>query len=262
MIVGWDTVNSPLFFILTVSCVAGALLFLTLRAPDDSTGSKGFEHLVPPDGCKSVAGTFRLLFTKRMLMFTPLMFYTGLGMTYWAGWFTRQILDTRYIGVCMCGFGIAEAIGGLVLGRLSDRLGRTSVVMFGFFAQATAMYLSWLANERMLGGGDMLFFYIAAPILGLADCAFQTQLMAALASDYTTLSADAFAIFKLLQSLGAALGFGITGLFGGDTASRTGFLEELIILGGLLVLGIFFYLLMLRVPKEPVRLASRRESRR
>jgi len=251
-VVGWDDSNSPLFVVLGLCCVTGSLCFLLLRQPDPFDGTpmrdstKHFMTLA--DACRTVHNTFQLLFTPRMLLFSPMMFYTGLGMTFWAGWFPRQ-QDKHYIGLVMPLFGLAEGIGGPLLGKVSDKLGRTSVICFGFVMQLGALFVSWLANEHYAKHDDMTYFYFAAPMLGFADCAFQTQCMAVLSSDYHNRSADAYAIYKLMQSLGATLGFFITPLFGASTASRHHFLMEIIVVAGLLVLGMLGYMAYQLSPK-------------
>jgi MFS family permease len=84
---------------------------------------------------------------------------------------------------------------------VSDRFGRGVVVAFGGAMEAAGLALTYFAN----GSNSTYIYYLAAAALGFADCAIQTQIMALLGAVYNTQAPEAFAVFRLLMSLGATV---------------------------------------------------------
>lgn len=106
MVIGWDDTKSPLFIFLAASGILGTGLFLCLKTPDSTQGSK----VDPPDPrpvSEQIFATIRLMFKARMVCLLPLFLFSGIEMTMWSAWFTRQMYKTE-IGLVMvvrCGTG-------------------------------------------------------------------------------------------------------------------------------------------------------------
>jgi len=89
----------------------------------------------------------------RILLLSPMFFWTGFELAFWTGEFP-QLLDPsvrrclpfpgadrvltdacahvlQTIGLVLMFAGVAEVVGGLVVGWLSDRLGRSLTVLLG-----------------------------------------------------------------------------------------------------------------------------------
>ena len=99
MVIGWDNTKSPLFIFLAASGVLGTCLFFCLKTPDSSQGSK----VEPPDPrpvSEQIFATIRLMFKARMVCLLPLFLFSGIEMTMWSAWFTRQMYKTE-IGLVM-----------------------------------------------------------------------------------------------------------------------------------------------------------------
>ena len=99
MVIGWDDTKSPLFIFLAASGILGTGLFLCIKTPDSSQGSK----VDPPDPrpvSEQILATIRLMFKARMVCLLPLFLFSGIEMTMWSAWFTRQMYKTE-IGLVM-----------------------------------------------------------------------------------------------------------------------------------------------------------------
>jgi hypothetical protein len=57
----------------------------------------------------------KMLANPRMLLLLPMMFFTGLNNTFYAAWFTRQILSC-HTGLVLLALGAGEMIGAYVAG--------------------------------------------------------------------------------------------------------------------------------------------------
>ena len=89
MVIGWSDTKSPLFIFLAASGMLGTALFLCLKAPDPSQGSK-VEPLDSRPVSEQNFATIRLMFKVRMVCLLPLFLFSGIEMTMWSAWFTRQ----------------------------------------------------------------------------------------------------------------------------------------------------------------------------
>ncbi len=144
-----------------------------------------------------------------------MMFFTGLNNTFYAAWFTRQIMSC-HTGLVLLALGAGEMVGAYMAGsrvcvvryhhlitRLPGKVADTfkngqKVVLFSAAAmQAAALYLSVTANAT----GDYTNFFapaghlnllnpfttnsktltFCAALLGLADACFQPQVMSLVA---------------------------------------------------------------------------------
>jgi hypothetical protein len=99
MVIGWDDTKSPLFIFLAASGVLGTGLFFCLKTPDSSQGSK-VEPLDSRPVSEQIFATIRLMFKARMVCLLPLFLFSGIEMTMWSAWFTRQMYKTE-IGLVM-----------------------------------------------------------------------------------------------------------------------------------------------------------------
>ena len=183
----------------------------------------------------------KMLGNPRMVLLLPMMFFTGLNNTFYAAWFTRQILSC-HTGLVLLALGAGEMVGayctGVCLqsaaidfciitrhaGKIADSFknGQKMVLFAATGMQATALYLSISANAS----GDYRNFFAPAALLGLADACFQPQVMSYIGTAFTADVANAGAINKLLQSVGAMTAFFITPLFGRHTADPQSFTYE------------------------------------
>uniref|UniRef100_A0A3Q3N856 Major facilitator superfamily domain containing 11 n=1 Tax=Mastacembelus armatus TaxID=205130 RepID=A0A3Q3N856_9TELE len=229
-----DKDRQTVFISLTVISLVGCFLFFLIRKPDpESSPSDPFE--TPPQTVLtsiylSAVKACKMFVTKEMLLLSVSIGYTGLELTFYSGVYgtcigamTRFGKDAKsLIGLSGIFIGLGEILGGGVFGMLNknDRFGRNVVVLLGLITHFVAFYLIFLniASNAPLApeGGTDLQAYISPSVevallcsflLGLGDSCFNTQLLSIIGFMFRDNSAPAFAVFKFIQSIMAALAF-------------------------------------------------------
>ena len=170
-----------------------------------------------------------LLKTRNMILLSTTIAYTGFELTFFSGIFGNAIgnIDKsklsdpkRQIGLIGMSIGVGEIVGGLlfgIFGKLTNKYGRDPVVLIGFLVHMVTFYLIFLnvPNDAPLNttSGESwleynLYIYVfSAFLLGFGDSSFNTQIYSILGTLYAEDSAPAFALFKFVQSVAAAIGF-------------------------------------------------------
>ncbi|TSS23703.1 UNC93-like protein MFSD11 [Bagarius yarrelli] len=175
-----------------------------------------------------------LLGTKPILLLSFSMAYSGLELSFYSGVYGTCIGATTYfgesskalIGISGIAVGIGEIIGGGLFGLVlkNNHFRRTSVVFLGMVVHFVSFYLIYLniPNDApvVFNTSSQLNPYLSPSVsiavlcsflLGLGDSCFNTQLYSILGCVYTEQSSSAFAIFKFIQSVFAAVAFFYSG---------------------------------------------------
>uniref|UniRef100_A0A8C8BIA3 UNC93-like protein MFSD11 n=1 Tax=Otus sunia TaxID=257818 RepID=A0A8C8BIA3_9STRI len=225
------------FIALTVISLVGTVLFFLIRKQED-TRTPGEE-----DSQKEVLNSvinfyyyvfteksIKLSFTKEILLLSVTTAYTGLVLTFFSGVYGTCIgavnrfgsEEKSLIGLSGIFTGVGEILGGGLFGLLSknNRFGRNPVVMLGIIVHFIAFYLIFfnMPNDApiapMEGTDDVAYMnpskevaIFCSFLLGLGDSCFNTQLLSILGFLYSEDSAPAFAIFKFVQSICAAVAY-------------------------------------------------------
>ncbi|KAM4664622.1 UNC93-like protein MFSD11 [Discoglossus pictus] len=232
------------FIALTVISLVGSVLFFLIRNPDspesqDEDRASDSEQIVVGNmnmqsnlskALEAFIRSVKLSVTKEMLLLSVSMAYTGLELTFYSGVYGTCIgsindfgSDAKsLIGLSGIFVGLGEVLGGSVFGLLSKngRFSRNPVVILGLVVHVLAFYLIFLnvPNDAPIASRDGTYSqaFIAPSkvlalfcsfLLGLGDSCFNTQLLSILGSLYAEDSAPAFAIFKFVQSITAAVAF-------------------------------------------------------
>ncbi|CAB1439704.1 unnamed protein product [Pleuronectes platessa] len=230
-----------------ISLVGCFLFFLIRRPDPESSPSEVTESLLQAESTESSTDTSphsglcsqaldafvqacKIFVTKEMLLLSFSIGYTGLELTFYSGVYgtcigamTRFGKDAKsLIGISGIFIGIGEILGGGVFGMLNkrNRFGRNPVVLLGLVTHFVAFYLIFLniASDAPLAPeeGTDLQAYISPSVavamlcsflLGLGDSCFNTQLLSIIGVMFRDNSAPAFAVFKFIQSIMAALAF-------------------------------------------------------
>uniref|UniRef100_A0A8C9XMN1 Major facilitator superfamily domain containing 11 n=1 Tax=Sander lucioperca TaxID=283035 RepID=A0A8C9XMN1_SANLU len=225
-----DKDRQTVFISLTVISLVGCFLFFLIRKPDPEPTAPSeqsqsiimsFPLCSSPDVglCSQAldAFAFKMFGTKEMLLLSLSIAYTGLELTFYSGVYgtcigamTRFGQDAKsLIGISGICIGVGEILGGGVFGMLNkcNRFGRNPVVLLGLITHYVAFYLIFLniASDAPIAPepGTDLQAYIDPSVgvalfcsflLGFGDSCFNTH-------------APAFAVFKFIQSIMAALAF-------------------------------------------------------
>uniref|UniRef100_A0A3Q3D2M0 Major facilitator superfamily domain containing 11 n=1 Tax=Hippocampus comes TaxID=109280 RepID=A0A3Q3D2M0_HIPCM len=235
-----DKDRQTVFISLTVISLVGCFLFFLIRKPDAEAeiapGDESEAPLLPSDSdnvtlCSPVRAC-KMLVTKEMLLLSLSIAYTGVELTFYSGVYGTCIgamtglgADAKSLmglsGICV---GLGEILGGGVFGVLNKggrgRVGRNPVVLLGLLSHYVAFYLIFIniADDAPLApeeGTELTAFIrpsvgvalLCSFLLGLGDSCFNTQLLSIIGFTFRNNSAPAFAIFKFIQSILAALAF-------------------------------------------------------
>ncbi|NWI28847.1 MFS11 protein, partial [Sula dactylatra] len=230
------------FIALTVISLVGTVLFFLIRKQEDTKapGEEDSANEILGDSSsaqnkmmRAVAAfkkSIRLSFTKEILLLSVTTAYTGLELTFFSGVYGTCIgavnrfgsEEKSLIGLSGIFIGVGEILGGGIFGLLSknNRFGRNPVVMLGIVIHFIAFYLIFfnMPNDAPIApmeGTDAAAYMIPSKevaifcsfLLGLGDSCFNTQLLSILGFLYSEDSAPAFAIFKFVQSICAAVAY-------------------------------------------------------
>uniref|UniRef100_UPI00358F03EB UNC93-like protein MFSD11 n=1 Tax=Myxine glutinosa TaxID=7769 RepID=UPI00358F03EB len=200
-----------------------------MNNPEPSTAQVGLGQAK-----QALRNSVKLFFTRHMFFLSACMAYTGLELTFFSGVYGTCLGATNYfenakslIGLSGMFVGVGEITGGGLFGVVSQRLrlGRTrpnrgAVVILGLVTHAVAFFLAFLnlPSDAPISGGSgtnkLSYLNPSVPVallcsflLGFGDSCYNTQLYSVLGSRYAKDSAPAFAIFKFVQSITAAIAF-------------------------------------------------------
>uniref|UniRef100_A0AAY4ARU3 UNC93-like protein MFSD11 n=1 Tax=Denticeps clupeoides TaxID=299321 RepID=A0AAY4ARU3_9TELE len=225
-----DKDRQTVFITLTVISLIGSFLFFLIQRPEpEAPPSDASESLLPPENSEGKKA-LQLSITKEMLLLSLSIGYTGLELTFYSGVYGTSIgAMTQFgqdakglIGLSGIFIGIGEILGGGVFGMMNkcNRFGRNPVVLLGLFTHFLAFFLIFLniANNAPCApeeGTDLQGFIMPSVevalfcsfLLGLGDSCFNTQLLSIIGFMYREDSAPAFAVFKFVQSITAAVAF-------------------------------------------------------
>ncbi|XP_024246260.1 UNC93-like protein MFSD11 [Oncorhynchus tshawytscha] len=230
-----------------ISLVGSFLFFLIQKPEPEATPSEASESLLQTESTESAPiiiatpglgsqaldafkKALQLSVTKEMLLLSISIAYTGLELTFYSGVYGTCIgAMTQFgndakslIGLSGIFIGLGEILGGGVFGMLNkcNRFGRNPVVLLGLITHFVAFYLIFLniASDAPIAPeeGTHLQAYITPSVevallcsflLGLGDSCFNTQLLSIVGFMFREDSAPAFAVFKFVQSITAALAF-------------------------------------------------------
>ncbi|KAJ7989404.1 hypothetical protein DPEC_G00304200 [Dallia pectoralis] len=242
-----DKDRQTVFISLTVISLVGSFLFFLIQKrepeatpsdssdslPAESTESASVVVSSPSLGSQALDAfkkALQLSVTKEMLLLSISIAYTGLELTFFSGVYGTCIgAMTRFgedakslIGLSGIFIGIGEILGGGVFGLLNkcNRFGRNPVVLLGMITHFVAFYLIFLniASDAPIApeeGTDLEAYFTPSVevalfcsfLLGLGDSCFNTQLLSIVGFMFREDSAPAFAVFKFVQSITAALAF-------------------------------------------------------
>ncbi|XP_060748466.1 UNC93-like protein MFSD11 [Tachysurus vachellii] len=242
-----DKDRQTVFISLTIISLVGNFLFFLIQRPvTEVVPSDRSESPLPGDACESDSvviapqglgaqalvafkKSIQLAMTKEMLLLSISIAYTGLELTFYSGVYGTCVgAMTRFgddakslIGLAGIFIGVGEILGGSVFGMLNQcKYGRNPVVFLGLVTHILAFYLIFLniASDAPLAPeeGTQLEGFITPSIelalfcsflLGLGDSCFNTQLLSIVGFIFREDSAPAFAVFKFVQSIAAALAF-------------------------------------------------------
>merc|ERR1711936_1537773 len=217
------SVRTTVGIVLLAITLSGVAVMALLRPTSWDTTS---EQATSPS--KALWDSFALFLTTDMLLLSITFFYTGLQLSIWSGVYPTSVGFFGGLGterkalatIALISIAAGEVIGGATFGffgHLTAKRGRDPIVVLGFILSMLAYFLTFLAipNSANLNETEELAFIdpnryliiFIAFLLGFSDACFNTQITSILGGVFKEQSSSAFAIFKFMQSLSAAIAF-------------------------------------------------------
>jgi len=215
--------------VLTTVGLIGTALLLVLRGGRASSQSTSVKQSFS-ESLDALVGAARLFTTQRMSLLCITFFYTGLELSFFSGVYGSALGNTnnidpegnarRYIGISGMLIGAGEIIGGAsfgILGSKTNRYGRDPIVILGYVVHMISFFLIFInlpSRSSLEATTDPAYItsslgvgLVCSFLLGFGDACFNTQMYSILGVLYANNSAPAFALFKFVQSIAAAIAF-------------------------------------------------------
>lgn len=151
---------------------------------------------------KSLLNTISTLFQLKMLLLTSFCFYSGFAAAFFVGALPPR-MPKDHLPFILASYQAAEVIGSLLLGHGADLLGKRYMVWLTFSLHAIVIAMSFFVFQV----NQIWLYYLMQFIAGLADSGCNTQLYAVIDGLFRYNAGNAFAAYRLVQSLSSAIGF-------------------------------------------------------
>ncbi|XP_065217457.1 UNC93-like protein MFSD11 [Planococcus citri] len=217
-----------IYSVLSGVCLLGVFILMLLRPPLNMRGQQISDTSNAPS--KAFISSLAIIGTKDMLLLFISFWFTGTHLAFAASiysaciGFTTKL--TRYpkslIGLSGIVFAVGEIIAGVCFGVAADittfQFGRNPIVILGavvLLVGYVLIYLNLPTDAQFHDTTAISYFdppiawlaVLCSFLLGFGDSCFNTQIYSIVATRYRENSPPAFALFKLVQSLGSAVAF-------------------------------------------------------
>lgn len=224
--------RTHLFIGLGGACALGLFCMFLLRTKAPITRDpelvEDLETITPPSLKETFFKAFSLIKKRTMVLLLFPFIYTGIELTFFSGVYGTCIGNNQYfgkdskglIGISGIIIGVGEILGGVVFGifgKWTNRFGKDPFILMGYIIHMVAFYLIFLnipfdapfqeTMQRTFITSNLTLAMVCSFLLGLGDSIYNTQIYSIIGSVYPKDSAPAFAIFKFIQSLAAAMCF-------------------------------------------------------
>lgn len=135
----------------------------------------------------------------------------------------------------MISFGITNALGSFLFGRISKHIGRVNCLLLAAILNYSGIYLM-LSRELIPEADNNVMLFGMPAVWGLADAAWQTQINSLYGILFPTNQEAAFSNFRLWESLGFAISYAYSTMICTST--------KLYLLAVYLTIGLFGYLVV------------------
>lgn len=234
-----DSTNpAQLFILFTVTSALSVLLFLFLQTPP-----KDQAMIEPPlynvNVLTRLKDMWRTLTDRNFLLLVLIIAYSGFSQSFFSGSFTKE-LGRYLLNYVMIFFGVADALGSFMFGKVIDVLGRKPILLIATAMVIISTILLLAVSREVLQQRNMLY-YICAIMFGLGDAGVFTVLYATIGNLFASRVETAFGTFRLVQSLTTGLAY-VVFLYVEDFSYQVLMLDSLLMMGllGFLFLDFFF----------------------
>lgn len=187
------------------------------------------------DGVVLLGATFRHLMHPYQLLIVPLTIWSGVEQAFIQGDFTSAFiscgLGVHMVGYVMICYGVFDALCSICFSPMVKLVGRIPVFLLGCVANVSiiVLFMVWEPNSD-----DIIVFFVAAAVWGIADAVWQTQINAFYGVIFPGEAEAAFSNYRMWESMGFIITF--------VTNSTICITTKLYIVIGFLTLGMAGYL--------------------
>lgn len=148
----------------------------------------------------------------RLQLICPLIIYSGTIHVFQYGYFPTLITTKEWRFRCLAIFGFCDAVSSLVMGQISDRIGRLPILMGGAMFNGVIFVFLWTHFEfeefnAMTGHFELC---ILSGCLGIGNGCIGPQIYALLPVLFEDVSkADVFANAKFFREISSSIAFGL-----------------------------------------------------
>jgi MFS family permease len=171
--------------------------------------------------------------------------------SFWNGEFPR-LLPKEEIGLVLLFAGVSEVIGGLTFGRLSNRFGKSLILLLGSFSFALALIFITSTQRKIhvnpTWHSVSWTAYAASTCVGITDSAFNVMVWSTLGDLYPHNAVNAFTAFNFIQYLGMAVGFWYP--LGAPMHGENGSLLQIYVQTALLILATVGFVVSQRIQAQ------------
>eukprot|EP00347_Sterkiella_histriomuscorum_P021544 403333605 len=157
--------------------------------------------------CKDVERVYKLLISKRMLIFLPQLLWIGVSIAIYSGLLVTiiqtSLTDVTNINkkneksmLALVAFGVGEIVGAMIIGQIVDRMNSTIASFFNvlFIAITTVLTIIFLIYQEY-----NWFTFVMAFMWGLEDGSVNTHALEMLGFEFDD-NTDPFAIFSMFEA--------------------------------------------------------------
>jgi len=238
--------KTVLFVIFLISAFIGTTLVFFLRDVPDTNAAQAADS-AKKTSWDIAQDMIALWKDYKLQLLIPIIMYSGLEQGFIWGDFTANYitegLGEDYIGYVMAVFGASDAVFSVLLGSVSDSIGRRPIIIAGAIVQLVVCALLFAFDVTEMERGKTWGLLIACAILwGIGDAVWNTQISATIGDVFREDKEGGFANLKFWQSLMVAIAFGYNFLFSSDVK-----LSILIVFG---VMGVAGFLKITSITKD------------
>lgn len=157
---------------------------------------------------QSVKATVQVMLETRKVLLMPMYLYSGYSISFFMGRLPPVIGDDWAVWT-LAVFALAECVGSVIFGKLTDKLGKRIMTLATFAAHAIAVFITFYVEAFA-----PYSYFVAMLLCGLADSGLNTSIYSIISGFYSVetdgqkpRSAEAFSAFKFVQSISSAAGF-------------------------------------------------------
>lgn len=214
LLIYYDKSVHFLFYVLLGIAGVAMLLFLLLRKPRRRADPEDEEE----DDSKKKASLkeiFLLFKEPKMLLMIPALIYSGFSQSFFNSAVPAMMpLTHGWLFFLMAFFGLADTLSSIVLGRLSDKIGKKPVIALATLCTAAGCAVAWVFFAPGIttwhDDGAIWPFFIIMGLFGISDAGYNTQLYAVLGHFEPKRLEAAYAFLKMFQAGSTAIAFAYT----------------------------------------------------